>query len=118
MMTEQPPAPGHGHQRALVVGRTDERLRFGACSIHPFTVRSVLTHHSWVGEYQFRAAPEHLHVAVVANGPGDADRLKRELYAAVADAGAPRVTVSIELTDRLERDPRTGKLACFVSVPA
>lgn len=114
-MTEQPPLPGNGHQRATLQGRCDEWIRFGERRVHPIAVRSVLVHHAEAQEYQVRTTRRSMHVAVIASGPLDATRLRDELICSLVAAGATGIDVTVEPTDHLARDPRTGKLARFIT---
>jgi phenylacetate-CoA ligase len=119
-MTEQPAAPGVGHVRATLQGRSDEVIRFERPDreIHPLVVRSVLVRDATVSEYQVIVGPQALRVALVPTGPVDRARLTGELTAALATAGVEGIGVEVDTVDRLPRDPRTGKLRPIVTEPA
>lgn len=113
-MTEQPPEPGLGHTRATLEGRSDEVIRLGEQELHPFVVRSVLVRDAAVNSYQVAVGRDVLRVAVLPGGPVDRERLAADLVTAVAAAGVTGVRVEVDVTDRLARDPQTGKLRPFV----
>jgi len=114
-MTPQPPSPASGHQRATLQGRTDEFLRFDERRVHPHAVRSVLAHHAGVSEYQVRTTSRSMEVAIVQTGPIDVEQVARELRTSLQAAGTAGIDVVVHTTDRLQRDPRTGKRPLFVS---
>jgi phenylacetate-coenzyme A ligase PaaK-like adenylate-forming protein len=111
---EQPPAPDHGHLRAIVQGRSDEVLRFGGVSIHPIVIRHVLVQTPAVTEYQVRQAATGIEVAVVVNARVDVDALADALRAALADAGLPDAHVVVDVTPHIARHSETGKLRRFI----
>jgi phenylacetate-coenzyme A ligase PaaK-like adenylate-forming protein len=114
-MTQCPSLPGNGHQRATLEGRTDEVVRFGERQVHPIAVRTVLTHHAEVTEYQVHTTPSSMHVSVVCSGPLDVTRIADELACSLAAAGAEGIAVSVTSSEELRRDARTGKLPRFVT---
>jgi hypothetical protein len=67
-----------------------------------------------IAEYQVRQTPTGLDVAAIATGPVDTDELRTRLERALVDAGIPDAGVAVGLVDRLDRDPRTGKIRRFV----
>ena len=120
-MTELPPAPDHGHQRATLFGRNDELLTIGAATIHPLTIRTALLPHPTITEYQVTVdggsrtdAQARLAVAVVTAGLADLARVERDLAAALAAAGA-HADVTVTAVDQLGRHPETGKVRRFVT---
>jgi phenylacetate-CoA ligase len=111
----QPDAAEHGHLRATVDGRSDEMLHFGTAAIHPLVIRSVLVKTPAVSDYQVRQAGRGIDVRVLASGPVDLERLRRELRSALSAAGLPDPEVAVHSVRALERHPETGKLRRFVS---
>ena len=63
---QQPAAAGHGHLRARVEGRSDDNFRYGAVTIHPLVIRSVLVRSPDVLEYQVRQTTSGIDVRAVA----------------------------------------------------
>ena len=114
---EQPRVAAHGYLRARVDGRSDEVLRFGAVSVHPLVIRSVLVHAPEVVDYRVQQTPRGIAVAVLAPHGTDPAALRAGLAAALAGAGVDFPEVSVEVVTELPRDPRSGKLRRFVPVP-
>jgi phenylacetate-coenzyme A ligase PaaK-like adenylate-forming protein len=110
----QPDASEHGHLRAIVDGRADEILRFGATVIHPLVIRSVLVKTPAVSDYQVRQVARGVEVRVLAGGPVELERLRDELRSALQAAGLRDPEVSVESVPSLERHPETGKLRRFL----
>jgi phenylacetate-CoA ligase len=103
-----------GHLRAVVAGRVDEPLRWGAYEMHPFVVRSELIKHSGVHEYQVRQTPSGLDISLVATDDIDAACIGRGVTEALATAGLAEPSVSICRVAAVDRDPATGKARRFV----
>src|SRR4030095_1407495 len=91
--TRHPDAPGRGHLRATVEGRSDEVLRYGGVQVHPLTVRAALLKHPEVLDYQVRQTATGIDVSLLADGMLDATALARELSAALVAAGLSAPTV-------------------------
>lgn len=105
-----------GYLRAVVEGRTDEPLRWGGVTVHPLTIRGVLVKHPAIVEYQVRQTAGGIAVSIVLtdrSGPAT-DALASELAAALRQAGLTDASVAVEVTDRIARDPVTGKPRRFV----
>jgi phenylacetate-CoA ligase len=103
-----------GHLRAVVAGRVDEPLRWGAYEMHPFVVRSELIKHPGVHEYQVRQTPSGLDISLVATDDIDAACIGRGVTEALATAGLTEPSVSICRVAAVDRDPATGKARRFV----
>lgn len=116
-LAQQPPAAAHGYLRARVRGRSDEAFRYGAVTLHPLVVRSVLVHTPDVAEYQVRQTPDGLDATVVAGEALDLARLRTDLIAALARAGLDRPAVAVRAVPDLPRHPATGKLRRFLPLP-
>jgi phenylacetate-coenzyme A ligase PaaK-like adenylate-forming protein len=110
----QPAAAEHGHLRARVDGRADDVLRFGSVEVHPLVIRSQMVRTPAVAEYQVRQTPGGIEVAAVATGAPDTVGLRDRLAGALAAAGVPEPEVTVRIVERLDRDPRTGKIRKFV----
>ncbi|GEL19111.1 AMP-binding protein [Pseudonocardia asaccharolytica] len=110
----EPPAAGHGHLRARVQGRSDEVFRYGAVTVHPLVMRSVLVQTPEVLEYQVRQTPGGIDVAAVADPGLDVAGLQRRLAAALAGSGLARPEVVVRPVPNLQRHPETGKLCRFI----
>ena len=113
----QPHAADHGHLRARVHGRADEVLRYQNADIHPHVVRSVLVASPEILDYQIRQTPGGMDVEALAIVKVDSDRLADRLRKALAEAGLHDPAVTIRIVDHLERNPDTGKLKRFVTLP-
>ena len=111
---QQPNAPEHGFLRARVHGRTDEAFSYGAVTIHPLVVRSVLVRAPDVLEYQVRQTPTGIDVTAVADHGLDIAALRERLASALAGAGLADPDVAVRSAPNLDRHPATGKLRRFV----
>ena len=111
---QQPAAAGHGHLRARVQGRSDDNFRYGAVTIHPLVIRSVLVRSPDVLEYQVRQTTSGIDVRAVAERTLDVESLQAQLGAALARAGLANPDITVRREPNLARDPRTGKLRRFV----
>jgi phenylacetate-coenzyme A ligase PaaK-like adenylate-forming protein len=114
VFVQQPSAAGHGHLRARVQGRSDDDFRYGAVTIHPLVVRSVMVRSPDVLEYQVRQTPTGIDVSVVAERTFDVESLQGRLGAALSGAGLTHPGVAVHRVSNLARDPSTGKLRRFV----
>ena len=110
----QPDAPGHGHLRALVRGRSDEVLHYARADVHPIVVRSVLVKTPEVADYQVRQTANGIDVILVAEGSVDRERLRERLCAALREAGLEAPIVTTRTVANLERHAATGKLRRFI----
>ena len=111
---QQPSAAGHGYLRARVQGRSDDAFQYGAVSVHPLVVRSVMVRSPDVLEYQVRQTTTGIDVTVVAEGTFDDESLRDRLGAALSGAGLTHPGVAVRRAPNLARDPATGKLRGFV----
>ncbi len=111
---QQPWAADHGHLRALVRGRSDDGFRYGAVTIHPIVIRSVLVRSPDVLEYQVRQTPTGIDVTAVAEPALDVAGLRARLETALTAAGLAAPEVVVRPAPNLERDAATGKLRLFV----
>ncbi len=119
-MTAAGPAEEHGHQRARLIGRSDDLVELAGVTIHPLTIRATLGARSDVSDYQVRTGPgATMDIDVVPSGL-DVDLLAIEAAAAAAltRAGAPSVRVTVRAIDELWRDPLTGKIRRFGTAEA
>jgi hypothetical protein len=67
-----------------------------------------------IAEYQVRQTPTGIDVAAVTGGSVDTDDVRTRLERALAGAGLLDARVTVRVVDRLDRDPRTGKIRRFV----
>ncbi len=111
---EQPRAVDHGHLRAVVRGRSDEILRYGAIEVHPLVVRSVLVKTPDVADYQVRQTARGIEVTLVPEGDVDVPRLAARLRAALSEAGLRDAEVVLRTVPALQRQAGTGKLRRFI----
>lgn len=107
--------PACGHLQAVVEGRSDEVLRYGAVSIHPHAITSVMVRRPEVADYQVRQTARGVEVDVLGR---DDDDLAPALRASLARAGLPDPQVAVRLVAELPRDQRTGKLRRILPAPA
>ncbi len=115
-----PPAAEHGYPTVVVEGRSDDSLRWGATTVHPITIRSVMVHHPTVREHQVRQTTDGIEVAVVWAGTppaGATEGIANELRTALERAGLAGGVVSVRPVDTIERHPLTGKTRRFIPLP-
>jgi phenylacetate-coenzyme A ligase PaaK-like adenylate-forming protein len=113
-LVQHPDSTDHGHVRVTVDGRADDLFVYGEHILHPFAVRTVFVKAPEVREYQVRQTSDGIAVAVVAVAPLDCEALAAKLRAALAAAGLPHPTASVECVAAIPRHPQTGKVARFV----
>ena len=114
VFVQQPTTAGRGHLRARVQGRSDDSFRYGAVTIHPIVIRSVMVRSPDVLEYQVHQTTTGIDVCVVAEHTFDAGSLRTRLGAALGAAGLADPDVAVRREPSLARDPATGKLRRFV----
>jgi phenylacetate-CoA ligase len=110
----RPDAAEHGRLRAQVQGRSDEVLHYADADVHPITVRSVIVRTPEVIDYQVRQTPRGVDVSAVTADGLPVDDLVARLRRALADAGLERPDVTVQVVDKLDRHPDTGKLRRFI----
>jgi phenylacetate-coenzyme A ligase PaaK-like adenylate-forming protein len=99
------------------LGRLDDTFTYAnGVAIHPHVFRSALGHEDLI-EYQVRQTPTGADIAVVNSAPVDTTALARQIEDTLRALGLTDPTVSITLTETLERQP-TGKLRRFVPINA
>lgn len=103
------PDGDHGHLRAIVAGRSDEVLRYGALELHPHLLRSVLLQVPEIADYQIHQRPRGVDVRVVAHDL-DVRPLRAALVGALESAGLEDPEVRVAAVPDLERNGETGKL--------
>jgi phenylacetate-coenzyme A ligase PaaK-like adenylate-forming protein len=111
------PDSGTGHLRVTVEGRADDTFVYGALSVHPSVLRTVLVQTPQVIEYQVGQRRRGARVAVVASPGLDRRLLTGRLAAALEAAGLARPDVAVDVVDAVDRDPQTGKARRFVALP-
>jgi phenylacetate-coenzyme A ligase PaaK-like adenylate-forming protein len=109
-----PAAPDHGHLRAKVEGRADDPLVFGDVTVHPLVIRAVMVKTPAIAEYQVRQTATGIDVAAIAAAPVDTRDVQARLAHALRDAGVVDASATLHVVERLDRDPRTGKIRRFV----
>ena len=100
---QQPAAAGQGHLRARVQGRSDDDFRYGAVTIHPLVIRSVMVRSPDVLEYQVRQTTTGIDVSAVAERTLDVESLRGQLGAALTRAGL----ANPDITVRRDAEPRS-----------
>jgi phenylacetate-CoA ligase len=105
-----------GYLRAVVDGRSDAPLQWGAVSIHPLVMRSVLVRHADVVEHQIRQTVGGIDVDVVTTGASASslEHVRDGLRDALAVAGLAAAAVAVRRVDQIGRDPASGKVRRIV----
>jgi phenylacetate-CoA ligase len=81
------PAPGDPDLHAAVEGRADEPFRYGAVTINPLVIRTVMASTPGAIEYQVRQTDHGIDAAVVADGALDRAALASALRHSLHTAG-------------------------------
>jgi phenylacetate-coenzyme A ligase PaaK-like adenylate-forming protein len=115
VFVRQPDAPGHGHLRCRIEGRSDDVLRYGPVEVHPFVLRTVLLREPAITDYVVVQTPRGVRATVQADGFVDLPALTTALRTALAGAGLADPSATVEAVPQLERHPATGKLRRFVA---
>jgi phenylacetate-coenzyme A ligase PaaK-like adenylate-forming protein len=105
---------GGGLLHAIVHGRQEDPLRYGATEVHPHAITTVMVAAPDVADYQVRQTATGIHLTVVAEADFGETRLADALTASLARAGLADATVDISRVDQLARDEKTGKIRRFV----
>lgn len=111
---QQVPNPdGTGLLNAIVHGRAEEILRFGAVEVHPHAVTTVMVGATDVIDYQVEQTTSGLRVDIVAEPGLDDAALADALRASLARAGVVEAAVDVRRVNELARDEKTGKVRRF-----
>jgi phenylacetate-coenzyme A ligase PaaK-like adenylate-forming protein len=105
---------GGGLLHAIVHGRQEDPLRYGATEVHPHAITTVMVAAPDVADYQVRQTATGIHLTVVAEADFGETRLADALTASLVRAGLADATVDISRVDQLARDEKTGKVRRFV----
>ena len=81
---------------------------------HPLAIRSILVKAADLTEYQVRQRATGVDILAVAPEGLDVDALASELRHALHVLGLPDAAVGVEVVERIDRDPLTGKARRFV----
>ncbi len=116
VMTAVEPADAHGHQRARLVGLSDDLLDIAGIAVHPLAVRSALATRADVADYQVRTGPGlTLHIDVVPSGAlVDLAAVEVAVTMSLRRAGVAAVRVEARSVPELSRDALTGKIRRFL----
>jgi phenylacetate-coenzyme A ligase PaaK-like adenylate-forming protein len=98
---------------ASIDGRADDIFRYDDVTVHPHPLRSVLTRHTEVADYQVQQNPDGADVLIRVRGLCDVAVLAEELGAALRSAGLADATARVFVVDEIPRS-RLGKRLCFV----
>ena len=107
-------ASSGGFLRASVDGRNDDAFRYGATSVHPSSLATVLLRAAQVREYQVRQTARGADITVVADTGLDDAALAAAAEQSLRQAGVTEPRVTISHAGAIARDPRTGKVRRFV----
>jgi phenylacetate-coenzyme A ligase PaaK-like adenylate-forming protein len=104
--------PGFSRVTAMD-GRSSDLFRYSELIVHPHAVRTVLSRHPRVTDYQVRQTRRGVHIAIVSSEPIDVESLRRAISKALAAAGLRRPEVEVDRVQALPRTP-AGKRVLFV----
>ncbi|HVT65788.1 MAG TPA: hypothetical protein VHD81_11585 [Mycobacteriales bacterium] len=112
---QQVPGPnGGGLLHAIVHGRQEEPLRYGATEVHPHAITTVMVAARAVADYQVRQTATGLHLDLVAEPDIDEPALAEALESSLGRAGLAGATIEVNRVDQLARDEKTGKVRRFI----
>jgi phenylacetate-CoA ligase len=115
-MDDRPCVCGSSYQKVRQVhGRSFEKFRYGAISVHPVTLELAVLEQPDIFEYQIRQTPRGAHLAYRSKGDVDAARLSSKMQQALLSFGVQEPEITIEKIAHLERTA-AGKLRRFVSL--
>ena len=109
------PAAGDPYQHASVEGRADDTFRYGAVTIDPLMIRTVMVKTPNAVEYQVRQTDRGIDVAVVAGGTLDHAALTSALEHSLRAAGLDDPCVRVHGVASIARHPQTGKTRRFIA---
>ncbi len=101
-----------------IQGRQDDAFHYGDQYVHPHVFRSALGRRAGIVEYQVRQSDRGADITVSCRGRAELAELTGELAAALTDLGLTDPQITIDIVDRLDRLPHTGKLKRFVPLEA
>lgn len=108
---------GTGLLNAVVHGRAEEILRYGAVEIHPHAVTTVMVGAAGVVDYQVHQTVGGLRIDLVTEPGFDDDLLADTLRASLGRAGLSDAKVELRRVEALRRDEKTGKVRRFNPLP-
>ena len=109
------PAAGDPYLHAAVEGRADDAFQFGAVTIDPLMIRTVMVKTPNAVEYQVRQTDRGIDVAVVADGALDHAALTSALEHSLRAAGLDDPCVRVHGVAVIARHPQTGKTRRFIA---
>ncbi|MGY4650185.1 hypothetical protein [Mycobacterium sp. URHB0021] len=98
---------------ASIDRRTEDVFRYGDVTVHPHTLRSILTRHASVDDYQLRRKPDGAEVLIQVCGIWNVAPLTMQLTAALVTAGVPAATARVAVGGKIPR-PLFGKRRRFM----
>jgi phenylacetate-CoA ligase len=112
--TRHPADPDSGYLRATVEGRADDTFRYGAVTVDPLAIRTVMVRTPAALEYQVRQTSRGTDIAVVASEPLDHAALAAALGRSLRAAGLRDPQVRVRQVPDIARHPETGKARRFI----
>ncbi len=114
VMVEHAADDPSGYRHVTVTGRNDDPFRYGDVVVHPLSFATVLGAVATITEYQVRQTTDGADISLVVWGPVDLASTAATLQTALAEQGIASPVVRLEVVDRLDRNPATGKVRRFV----
>jgi phenylacetate-CoA ligase len=112
------PGPWTGRRIAPVSGRQDDVFEYpGGVYVHPYVFWTPLWD-SRIAQYQVRQTPTGADIIVELREQCDLRPIRDTLVAAMREAGHPGPEVTIAAVPVIPRNPISGKIKPFVSLPA
>jgi phenylacetate-CoA ligase len=108
------PGPFPGRRISSITGRTMDVFTLPGARVQFAALYSPVILAPGVVEAQLRQVGEVIEVSVVACAAVDTDGLRSTLCGILGRHGVPDPRVEVRVVDRLDRHPRSGKLARYV----
>lgn len=116
-LDEPNPGPWTGRRIAPVSGRHDDVFEYpGGVYVHPYVFWTPLWD-SRIAQYQVRQTADGADISVELRSECDLRPVRDALVSAMREAGHPDPVVTIEAVERIPRNPLSGKIKSFVSLP-
>lgn len=113
--TRQPAASGP-YLSATVDGRGDDVFQYGAITIDPLTIRTVMVRTPAAVEYQVRQTSHGIDLDIVADAELDHPALGASLEQSLRSAGLAEPVIRLRQVPEIVRDRHSGKTRRFIAL--
>jgi phenylacetate-CoA ligase len=99
-----------------VDGRGDDVFHYGAITIDPLMIRTVMVRTPAAVEYQVRQTSHGIDLDIVADGELDRPALGTSLGQSLRSAGLADPVIRVRQVAEIVRDPHSGKTRRFIAL--